>query len=118
MALPAPTDQIVLAGPRHGISIEGAQDVAPFLFELIPQWPVLPAPVTAAQAVDGQDSDDAPAPSDIVVQDQGGHWRISSAHMALSDFDLDDGYMLANTLVGALIAGAVYRWLGSSSSEG
>jgi len=102
MAFHASTEQIVLAGPHHGISIEGAQDLAPFLFELIPQWPVLPAPV-----VDARGKHTSAARSDIVVRDEGGHWRISSDHLALSDYDLDDGYMLANTLIGALIAAYV-----------
>ncbi|MBL6952350.1 MAG: hypothetical protein ISR50_06935 [Alphaproteobacteria bacterium] len=91
-----------MTGPHHGISVEGAQDVAPFLFELIPQWPLLPAPV-----IDAGNRDASAARSDIVVRDEGGHWRISSAHVTLSDYDLDDGYMLANTLIGALIAAYV-----------
>lgn len=97
MAFHPQTGQIVLAGPCHGIAVEGAQDLAPFLFELIPQWPVLPARKHAGStATDG-----------IVVQGEGGNWRISSPHVALSEFDLDDGYMAANTLIGALIAAYV-----------
>ncbi|MDA1097393.1 MAG: hypothetical protein O2967_00295 [Proteobacteria bacterium] len=102
MAFRAAKEQIVLAGPHHGISVEGAQAVAPFLFELIPQWPVSKPRVAGAQGSEG-----SVAPGDIIVQNKGGHWRISSAHMALSDYDLDDGYMVANTLVGALIAAYV-----------
>ncbi|MDP7547098.1 MAG: hypothetical protein QGF20_07375 [Alphaproteobacteria bacterium] len=102
MAFPASTEQLILAGPQHGISVEGAQDLAPFLFELIPQWPLLPAPVS-----EGRGDNASSTPSDIVVQDEGGHWRLSSAHVALSEFELDDGYMLANSLIGALIAAYV-----------
>ncbi len=60
-----------------------------------------------AQATDTRGADGSHAASDIVVRSEGGHWRISSAHVALSDYDLDDGYMVANTLVGALIAAYV-----------
>ncbi len=102
MAFHAKSERIVLAGPQRGISIEGAQALAPFLFELIPQWPVLPPMVSNAQP-----ADNSVAPADIVVQAEDGHWRISSDHMALSDYSLDAGYMVANTLVGALIAAYV-----------
>jgi hypothetical protein len=102
MAPDARPDRIILAGPRHGIEVQGIGggepgDPAPFLFELIPQWPVL-----ASQEINSDTQAEA-----IAVQKDGGHWRISSPHMALAEHDLDDGYMLANALIGALIAAYV-----------
>jgi hypothetical protein len=85
---------IVLAGPRHGITISGAQQISSLLFQLIPVWPRLPA--TAARHG-----------STISVHENRGHWRISTAQFELEEYDLDDGYMAANALVGALIAAYV-----------
>ncbi len=99
-------DRLILAGPRHGIAVTGLDnedggDLAPLLFQLIPQWPVL----GSASASLGM-ADDAPV-NDITIQRNGDHWRIASPHMVIDDYDLEDGYMAANALIGALIAAYV-----------
>lgn len=98
----ASEEPIFLAGPHSAISVEGAKDLLPLLFDLIPQWPVLP-PQSGAETGGAE----AAAPNHIVVRKERGHWRIASSLMALSDYDLDDGYMAANSLIGALIAAYV-----------
>ena len=106
MATQPRTDRLVLAGPRHGIAVTGlgnkdggqdGGDLAPLLFQLIPQWPILKSCDFAA---------DAPV-NGITIQRNGAHWRIASPHMVIDDYDLDDGYMAANALIGALIAAHV-----------
>lgn len=77
--------------------MKGSQDLAPFLFQLIPQWPVPP----------DREINGAIAPGEIVLEHDAGQWRISSPHVALSDYDLVDDYMAANALIGALIAAYV-----------
>ena len=93
----ADSQTLVLAGPHHGITVTGAKELESFLFELIPDWPRLTDETEADQA----------AIDPIAVKSEDGHWRISSPHVDLEEFDLDDGYMVANTLIGALIAGYV-----------
>jgi len=112
MAFDNDTAAMLLAGPRRGITVKGlaggstgpkgTQDLASLLFSLIPQWPVLLPLAPGDQGYDGH-----AAPGEIIIRAEGGHWRISSPHVALSDFDLDDGYMAANALIGALIAAYV-----------
>lgn len=73
------------------------------LFELIPDWPCLP--VDAAP-------DGAPIAAPISVTKHADHWHISSPQFELDEYDLDDGYMVANSLVGALIAAFVAQGRG------
>ena len=102
MAALSRSTNIVLAGPRNGIAINGlstrdGEELASFLFQLIPQWPILrPQGSTEGEPLD-----------EIIVQRQSGHWRISSPHMPLDDYPLEDGYTVANALIGALIAAYV-----------
>ena len=102
----------MLAGPRHGIEIKGlgnGADLASLLFQLIPQWPVL-GPIlgpTKGPALGSRDAPDSASVDDITIQRNGDHWQIASPHMAIDDHDLDDGYMAANALIGALIAAYV-----------
>ncbi|MDP6689879.1 MAG: hypothetical protein QF384_10320 [Alphaproteobacteria bacterium] len=51
----------------------------------------------------------------ITVRRQAGHWQIESPHMALDDYDLEDGYTVANALIGALIAAYVAQGDGLTS---
>lgn len=112
MAFDTDTAPMLFAGPCQGIAVKGlaingvassgTQDLASLLFTLIPQWPVMPPPAAGVQGCDGH-----VAPGEIIIRAEAGQWRISSPHVALSDFDLDDGYMAANALIGALIAAYV-----------
>jgi hypothetical protein len=97
MACRMPSDAIVLAGPHDGITVSGAGELATFLFELIPEWPRLPERMAVAH----------PSPNFIEVRGDAGGWHVSSPHFPLEDFELNDGYMVANGLIGALIAGYV-----------
>lgn len=103
MARNIDTKQFILAGPHHGIEISGAEDLSSFLFELIPQWPHSPQGHMGPVAQANSPPDQTP----IIIENSNGQWRITSPHMALSDYDLEDGYMVANALIGALIAAYV-----------
>ena len=97
MALSTHGKEFILAGPRHGIRVTGAEDISSFLFDLIPQWPLLR-------------SQDTPASENLCpirIEKSADRWRISSPHLAPSRYDLRGGYTLANALIGALIAAYV-----------
>ncbi len=86
---------INLVGPHHRIAIAGASRLSSFLFELIPEWPLVSG------------AEDVPPAGRIDVRMEGDHWRISSPLVDLDEYELDDGYMVANSLIGAVIAGYV-----------
>lgn len=83
----------MFAGPQAGIAVHGADTIAQSLLDLIPHWP------TAAP--------DTTVSSEISVRREGDDWRITSPQYELSEFDFPDGYIVANGLVGALIAAYV-----------